>query len=1027
MEKIVTAGLVHRDLEPALLDRVEKARRTDRARPISIIVGSNLLASHLGRALAIRLGGLFNVRFATFADLARALAGSSAGEPRSGLPQRAGRLIVDELLSDAGVPEVFAETAGTRGFGEAIRATFSDLSEGGCTAALARAMLGTRGAARRLGEKARGALDLFARYRELVDGLGGDIHSTFEEALRGNVSEELGSTVIAYGFYDLNEMQSRLLDRVASRAELEVFLPWDGAEAYGFADRLRERLARDGFDIRAAGAGRAPSAGRDARPAPVLLSLPGEEEEIREIARRILTLARDEGARFDETAVLLASPETYADLVRGVFDEAGIPCSLGFSPLLSSSAAARSVRSLIALIERGFERRELVEFLVSAPLRPIEARDATVDHAALWARLSAEAGIAGEGGWIEENEALAARVAASVERGEAAARSLDAVRHAIRSIRAIREARESMQPSVSWTGLADLLAGLSRALFLPSEDVERACGILESLGELDAVGIAPTPQRFLRMAAEALEEEGVSSASPGGGVRVLTLNEARGLSFRALFLPGLAEGAFPAPRRQDPFLDDADRAAIEGASTGAVALSRKGERIAEEALLFAMALESGRDASVLSVPRFEQETGKERIPSFFLRYAGFSAPGFAEAPVPGAIRLGRGAPERRGVELLSLGEFDFESARESRAGGGAPPSNELFLRGARLVRERWGSKAFTPYDGVFSSERSRAALRSGLEKRGYRFSPTSLERWASCPFAYFLHDLLGVEALEEPERNVSPTPAQRGTLVHRILAGVYGSLASAGLLPARIAPPERLRAAAEEIAERLLEEFPLEEPVGIPLFWEMEKEIVRRSVRSFLDEERLQESDFVPAHFERAFGRGDEREAVGHDRGDRLVYFRGRIDRIDEAPDGRFRVIDYKTGRLLGRDQDLAGGTALQLPIYLLAAARLLDRPVESGEAFYLRVGAGGKRSIRFAGDRWEEIGDAFSRAVETATRGIEEGIFFAPATDDACRRCGFKIACVAGAGRLFERKARSDPRARAYLYMRGCAEENEI
>ncbi len=204
----------------------------------------------------------------------------------------------------------------------------------------------------------------------------------------------------------------------------------------------------------------------------------------------------------------------------------------------------------------------------------------------------------------------------------------------------------------------------------------------------------------------------------------------------------------------------------------------------------------------------------------------------------------------------------------------------------------------------------------------------------------------------------------------------------------------------------------------------MEKRLIAESIRRFLEEECLEEGDYVPAYFEHAFGRGTDRLAVSYDRGDRFVFFRGRIDRIDVAPDGRFRVIDYKTGRLAGKDQDLGNGTALQLPIYLIAAARFLDRAVEEGEALYRRVGAGDRRFVRFSGSRWNDSLPTFARIIEVVTRGIEEGLFFAPADDAACRFCDFRIACGAGASRLFERKARGDGRARDYLAMSGAAGE---
>ena len=211
MDRIAYVGTVQRDLEPALVERVASARRADRNRPLAVLVGSNLLAARLGRALARRLDGLFNVRFVTFADVARSLAAAVGGAARSPIPPFAGRAIVEELLSTGDVPRVFEGAAGTKGFREALSATFADLSEGGCTAEIARRLCAGGASKARLGEKTIGALDLFARYRDRVEGAGGDLHSIFRDALRGDVPESIGSTVYAYGFYDFNEMQRRLV------------------------------------------------------------------------------------------------------------------------------------------------------------------------------------------------------------------------------------------------------------------------------------------------------------------------------------------------------------------------------------------------------------------------------------------------------------------------------------------------------------------------------------------------------------------------------------------------------------------------------------------------------------------------------------------------------------------------------------------------------------------------------------------------------------------------------------------------
>ena len=62
------------ELETALIERVAAAKAGDPYAPLTILVGSNLLGAYVRRVLAEKTGGLFNVRFATFADIAGRLA-----------------------------------------------------------------------------------------------------------------------------------------------------------------------------------------------------------------------------------------------------------------------------------------------------------------------------------------------------------------------------------------------------------------------------------------------------------------------------------------------------------------------------------------------------------------------------------------------------------------------------------------------------------------------------------------------------------------------------------------------------------------------------------------------------------------------------------------------------------------------------------------------------------------------------------------------------------------------------------------
>jgi RecB family exonuclease len=173
-------------------------------------------------------------------------------------------------------------------------------------------------------------------------------------------------------------------------------------------------------------------------------------------------------------------------------------------------------------------------------------------------------------------------------------------------------------------------------------------------------------------------------------------------------------------------------------------------------------------------------------------------------------------------------------------------------------------------------------------------------------------------------------------------------------------------------------------------------------VRALLEHERQAHGSGRPSRFEFAFGM-EGGPAFEYDSGDGpSVTFRGRIDRVDDLPDGAVRIIDYKTGKASRYKADkLVGGTQLQLPIYLLAATALLE--VAEGEALYLAVGVP-KDVPEFTSSLLQERAEDFRRALDLIRRGIASGDFFpypAKGSEYACKAfCRFRNVC--GAARRF-------------------------
>lgn len=192
---------------------------------------------------------------------------------------------------------------------------------------------------------------------------------------------------------------------------------------------------------------------------------------------------------------------------------------------------------------------------------------------------------------------------------------------------------------------------------------------------------------------------------------------------------------------------------------------------------------------------------------------------------------------------------------------------------------------------------------------------------AACPFRALALHRLHAEGLKTPHSGLDA--AERGTLVHEMLAQVWGRIRDKSTLDA-LAEDELktlLISAAGEVIARMSVRHPytLSERLA-----RIEQRRLIRLAREWLEEERKR-SDFtvVSTEARRSI------EIAG-------LALNTRLDRVDELADGRRIVIDYKTrapsvNAMLGERPEEP-----QLPLYLVAAepdaAAIAFAQVKTGE-----------------------------------------------------------------------------------------------
>jgi ATP-dependent helicase/nuclease subunit B len=777
------------------------------------------------------------------------------------------------------------------------------------------------------------------------------------------------------------------------------------------------------------------------------------DDEVRHAVRQIVAAARD-GRPLDRMAVLHPASDPYARLLHEHLAAAGVTVN-GPSPVpLAARAAGRTLIGLLALPEQGWRRQAVLDWLGTAPLR-FEGRRVPV---ADWERLSREAGVvAGRDQWdtrllaeAERREARAEQAAADGDAGAAARnRRRAAEAHSLRAFvigladdldRTGRRPRTWSQHGRWARGLLDRLLGpAARREDWPGDEIERRAAervelAIDRLAALDEVEGPVGLDVVVRTLAVELESDTGRVGRFGDGVLVGPLTMGIGLDLDLVVVVGLAEGLAPRPPGDDSLLPDAERRAVDGL----LPLRRDGVARQHRHLLAATA---AAERQVLSFPRGDLRGGRDRVPSRWLLDA---AGHLAGERVWGDDLPGLVVPWLDHIHSFDHALRTFAQPatpqehrlRSLLAAGAGPPTldpvlalgDPVLATGAAVVAGR-GSPRLTRFDGnlVGAAPASPADPDSGRVA-----SATGLERWARCPFDYFVRSVLGVREVENPEDSLSISALDKGSLVHKALEDFLLEVLARpeARRPAPTDPwtaADRLR--LRQIGEALCDSYESLGLTGRALFWGRDRARILADLDATLtfDEEVRRRGGARHLHAELGFGLGDEDlppVALALPDG-RSVRFRGQIDRIDRTDAGGLVVADYKTGSassfqgLSERNPD-QGGTHLQLAVYGAAARAAVGEPDAEVRSEYWFVSAKG----RFATKGYvltPEVSERISETLGLIVEGIEAGLFPHHPTDhqgqpwNPCWSCDPDFLGVADLRRAWEAKT-ADPAMAGYL-----------
>lgn len=623
-------------------------------------------------------------------------------------------------------------------------------------------------------------------------------------------------------------------------------------------------------------------AGGEAFPIQIIPASDPENEAIF-AAREILKFVRN-GGRFREAALLLRDLQNdYPHILRRVFRRYEIPHFLDHRESISHHPLAELTRGAIRTVAFNWKHSDWFAVL-KCGLVHVQDLD----------ELENEALARGWEGGAWKN---AFRIPKDLPREERLNRLRARILEPFSNLAATLGIRPSSEQLVS--GLRTLWNNLSVEKQLDAWTQERSGATVHSTvweqlnSWLDDLALAFPGQQLSLGEWLPILEAGLMSLTVGvippvlDQVLIGTVDRSRNPDLKLLFVLGLNERIFPAAQGRDTLLSPDDRSAL--ATTGCTLGDLPAQRLAGEQFYGYIAMTRARERLCLSFARAGSD-GALLHPSRFVTQLGRIFPGLKPAPFAPPATLSDCV---HGCELEALGIPRLESD---------------------------GSPALCTAN---QEEKLDPALALRLYGEELNLSVSALERFAACPFQFFVQHGLHVREREEFALDVR----EQGSFQHEVLAAFHEELIAARL-KWRDLTPAQARTRVGIIAENITRNY----RDGLLIANEQNRytaENYKIALQDFIAViiQWFNTNSFDPERVEFGFGR--ETTLPGWRlplRNGHTLVLHGRVDRIDlyrkSETEACCIIIDYKSGMQKPDRTLLHHGVQQQLPGYMLALTR---------------------------------------------------------------------------------------------------------
>ena len=409
------------------------------------------------------------------------------------------------------------------------------------------------------------------------------------------------------------------------------------------------------------------------------------------------------------------------------------------------------------------------------------------------------------------------------------------------------------------------------------------------------------------------DEEIIETKGNPHGVKVITIDNARGINYGRVFIPGLTQGTYPNLMTSNFFFSDDNYSELRG-----IGIDVKGyrNRVDNETLKILALISSCQEKLYLSC-NLNSQGDENPLYSIFLDEILSKLEGEKEEDKVNLTEIGLDFLYKNEIKnITSHREFSLKVFNDYYKNGLVTDQiqyhNNLYrekLEQINLQLEsiiKRNAREFNNYSGLLEGNLAKEYIANEFKNKS--FSVSFLENYSICPYAFLLNNIFKVEELERQTQDYNPM--DNGTIYHEVLRVYYekykddfnniGEFNTSNtydfLKDSLLSQASKLGYSTSLSNEQLLIEDMYEK------------------LKSFIefDIDRLKKNeDIKPWSFEQWFNMDFKVD-------DNIIEVRGIIDRIDRTDDGKYLIMDYKSSSYGKKTiKDIENKISLQLPIYI--------------------------------------------------------------------------------------------------------------